>query len=132
MKLVKTGYIIFLHDQLNLDNITINNNHNGTIHVVLLNKKKYLVVAMDRERRTIVWSTTNGESMGCDFFHRLSEIKEHGHYLSCTAYRFKCESDPLPFVIHLADIFTNKSSPKEYNLLTKDSDLLRKYGLTRN
>ena len=55
-------------------------------------------------------------------------MKDKGHLFACVALRLKCENYDEPFVIYLADIFSNTTYDPTSKLLS-EKDILKKYNI---
>jgi hypothetical protein len=133
---LKTG------DNLNLDEINADQNYDGTFWVIQVphvsNKKCYLVISINRLKRTIICTTTQGDLMDCQLYHKLSNLTENGYLYAFAALRLKCKNNRMheAFVIYFADMFSNRTfnpispllSDKEirqkYNIIDREQDIL--------
>ena len=92
------------------------------------NQKCYIFVIINRGTRTIICTTTRGDQMAPLFFEKITALKDKGHFFACVALRLKCENYDEPFVIYLADIFSNTTYDPTSKLLS-EKDILKKYNI---
>ena len=126
------NYII--KSDLVLDDIKVHKSHAATLYVIdishITKQKCYFVIAINRETRTIMCTTTQGDIIDCQVYRKLVDLTENGHEFACVVLRLKCNNNKIheAFVIYLADMFSNTT----YNPLSKllsDSEILRKYNI---
>ena len=111
----------------------LENKHGGTLLVcpIMSHAKQqygYLVVAIDRPKRTILCTTTHGDVMDKEFFDYVCGLEDHRQLFACVALRLKCEQNHEAFVVYLGDIFSNGKFNPLYRTLS-DSQILQQYNI---
>ena len=123
---------LIIRSRLVLDEIYCDKNHVGTLWVIDINHvlkyQCYLIIAINRAVRTIICTTTKGHSLDCRLFQKLSNMNDDGHYFACVSLRLFCEQNHEPFIIYLADIFSNETYSPLSTILS-DNDILKKYNI---
>ena len=125
-------WIAQIRTDLVLKEIRPEQNYVGTFWVIDITRhvqrECYLIIAINRVVRTILCATTVGFAMDCSLFQHLCNLKEDGQYYACVSIRMWCEQYHQPFVIYLADRFTNTLfDPTDPKL--SDNEILKKYNI---
>ena len=107
---------------------------NGTLFVVdntfsEKGKKCFMVCFVNRINRTIFYGTTQGDTVGCDFYQTLAQLNDNGNFFACTLFKYKCERSDELFVIHLCEIFTT-GMVQYIRRAPSDRELIQQYKLS--
>ena len=131
-KVLNKNWQVMIRPKFVLDEIYVDENYVATLWVIPIgsytNQLCYLLIAINRGTRTIICTTTRGDQMAPLFFEKITALTDYGHYFACVALRLKCEKYDEPFVIYLADIFSNTTYDPTSKLLS-EKDILKKYNI---
>ena len=105
-------------------------NDNGLLFVSVLNDG-FVVIFVNRLRDTISCCTTRGDKINNYICNDLCELKDNGKYFVCCAYRYKCKENDDPFVLYLADFFTN-GKDNVISSIPSDEEIIQMYGINVN
>ena len=92
-------------------------------------KKCFMVCFVNRINRTIFYGTTQGDTVGCDFYQTLAQLNDNGNFFACTLFKYKCERSDELFVIHLCEIFTT-GMVQYIRRAPSDRELIQQYKLS--
>ena len=105
-------------------------NDNGLLLVSVLNEG-FVVIFVNRLRHTICCCTTRGDKIDRYIWNDLCELKDHGKYFVCCAYRYNCKEYDEPFVLYLADFFTN-GTDNVISRIPSDEEIIQMYEINVN
>ena len=91
----------------------------------------FVVIFVNRLRHTISCCTTRGDKINNYIWNDLCELKDNGKYFVCCAYRYKCKENDDPFVLYLADFFTN-GKDNVISSIPSDEEIIQMYGINVN
>ena len=92
-------------------------------------KKCFMVCFVNRINRTIFYGTTQGDTVGCDFYQTLAQLNDNGNFFACTLFKWKCERSDELFVVHLCEIFTTGMIQYIKRALS-DREIIQQYKLS--
>ena len=131
-KVLNKNWQIMIRPKFVLDEIYVDENYVTTLWVIPIgsytNQLCYLLIAINRGTCTIICTTTRGDQIAPLLFEKITALTDYGHYFACVALRVKCENYDEPFVIYLADIFSNTTYDPTSKLLS-EKDILKKYNI---